>query len=43
MARRMLLQEASLRETFERRLREDRAFAADPRARLRLHFRREVV
>ena len=36
----MLAQNAALQEEFERRLREDAAFAANPRARLEFFLRR---
>jgi hypothetical protein len=39
-ARRMLAEDPALREAFERRLREDAAFAADPAARLEFFYRR---
>jgi len=39
-ARKMLADDPALRETFERRLREDAAFAADPAARLEFFYRR---
>ena len=39
-ARRMLAEDPALREAFERRLREDAAFAGDPAARLAFFYRR---
>jgi Zinc carboxypeptidase len=43
IAREMLAKDAALREEFERKLKEDAAFAADPNARLEFFYRRHAA